>query len=134
VGCIAFADDLSVFLRTSADLKRLIRILHDFAPISGLHINMQKSEVLELGVCAAGCGLDIKTSITVTGIVFSTDKQKMEDSNWDTCHDKIKSKLGRWSGQHLTIIGKANIIRSQVQPLVTFVGGVLDMPDRINNK
>jgi hypothetical protein len=56
----------------------------------------------------------------------------MANANWNTCHNKIKRKLDGWSGRHLTIIGKANIIKSQIQPLVSFVGKVLDMPDCID--
>jgi hypothetical protein len=82
VGCIAFADDMTVLLRTSADLQRLLRIVNNFAPISGLQINQDKSEVLEMGVSALGCGLAIKTQLTITGIVFSTNRATMRDVNW----------------------------------------------------
>jgi hypothetical protein len=73
VGCIAYADDMTVFLKTAADLKRLLRIINEFAPISGLNVNLDKSEVLEMGIDASNCGLTVKTRITITGLIFSAN-------------------------------------------------------------
>jgi hypothetical protein len=40
---IVYADDFTVFLRNVKDLKRLIRLINDFSPVSGLRINLDKS-------------------------------------------------------------------------------------------
>jgi hypothetical protein len=134
VGFIAFADDLTVFLRNVKDLKRLIRLIHEFSPVSGLHINLQKSEVLELGENAEGAGLQIKSEVTVTGFTFSTNKIRMSDINWNNCIERTKRKLNAWKCSRLTIIGKANILRAQIQPLFTFVSRIIDMPDCIEKE
>jgi hypothetical protein len=134
VCCLVYADDLTVFLKSAADLTRLLKILRDFAPISGLQINTQKSEVMELGISAEGCGMGIKSELTITGIIYAKDSARMSDLNWSKCCEKVKKKLDCWSGRRMTIIGKANILRAQIQPLISFLGAVLEMPDCILKK
>jgi hypothetical protein len=98
VGCIAYADDLTVFLRTSKDLRHLLALIRSFAPISGLHINVEKTEAMELGVSAFDCGIQVKTEMTITGLVFCKNPIKISDSNWNTVYTRVKKKLDGWSG------------------------------------
>jgi hypothetical protein len=72
--------------------------------------------------------------MTITGLVFCKNPVKMSDSNWNTVYTRVKKKLDGWSGRHLTVIGKANILRAQIQPLVSFVGGIIDMLDCMDKK
>jgi hypothetical protein len=92
------------------------------------------SEVLEMGESAEGAELQIKQEITVTGFTFTTCRQQMSDINWSRCIDRTKRKLNSWSGRRLTIIGRANILRAQIQPLFTFVSGIIEMPDYIEKQ
>jgi hypothetical protein len=105
-----------------------------YAPISGLHINVEKTESMELGVAAHDYGIQVKTDLTITGLVFSKNPAKMLEVNWNNVHSRVKKKLDGWSGRHLTIIGKANILKYQIQPLISFVGGILDLPDCMDKK
>jgi hypothetical protein len=85
VGCIAYTDDLSVFLRTASDLRRLVALIRSFAPISGLHINVEKTEAMELGVLAYDFGIQFKTEMMITGLVFCKNPAKMEKLQLDQC-------------------------------------------------
>jgi hypothetical protein len=93
VGCIAYADDLTVFLRTAKDLQRLLALIRSFAENSGLHINVEKTEAMELGVSAFDCGIQVKTEMTITSLVFCKNPVKMSDSNWNTVYTRVKKKL-----------------------------------------
>jgi hypothetical protein len=86
---------------------------------------------MELGVSAYDCGIQVYTEMTITGLVFCKNPAKMSDSNWNDVY-KLEA---RWMvGRHLTVIGKSNILRAQIQPLVSFVGVIIDMPDSIDKK
>jgi hypothetical protein len=78
---------------------------------------------MELGVSAFNCGIQVKTEMTITGLVFCKNPVKMSDSNWNTVYTRVKKKLDGSSGRQLTVIGMANILRAQIQPLVSFVVG-----------
>jgi hypothetical protein len=108
VGCIAFSDDLTVFLRTAKDLRRLLALIRSFAPISGLHINVEKTEAMELGVFAFDCGIQVKTEMTITSLVFCKNPDKMSDSNWNTVYTRVKEKLDGWSD--LVRLGQAQTL------------------------
>jgi hypothetical protein len=95
---------------------------------------MSKSEVMELGELAEGAGIQIKTKITVTGFMFATDEERMSNDNWANCVERTKRKLNAWQCRRLTIIGRANILRAQIQPLFTFVSGIIRMPDCIEKE
>jgi hypothetical protein len=117
-----------------AVINKKLKLIHSFAPISGLHINVEKTESMELGVAAHDYGIQVKTDLTITGLVFSKNPAKMLEVNWNNVHSRVKKKLDGWSGRHLTIIGKANILKYQIQPLISFVGGILDLPDCMDKK
>jgi hypothetical protein len=125
---------MTPFVRNATDLKRIITTINDFSPLAGLSINMDKSEVLELGESAEGVGLKISTEVTITGITFSRDIEEMSTKNWEKVRDKAQRLYNAWSGRQLTIIGKAAIIRAQIQPLVIFTGSSSVMPLHIEKQ
>jgi hypothetical protein len=129
-----YAEDMTPFARNAFDLKRIISTINAFSPLDGLSINMDKSEVLELGMSAEGVGLRIAEEVTITGMTFSKDGEAMRSKNWGRVRDKAKRLFNAWSGRRLTIIGKANIIRAQIQPLVIFAGSTSIMPRNIEKE
>jgi hypothetical protein len=54
----------------------------------------------------------------------------MDELNWGGVVSKVKILLNAWSGRHLSIIGKTNIIRAQVQPLISFVAASQELPEK----
>jgi hypothetical protein len=76
------------------------------------------------------CGLQVKTELKITGIWFAKDKRRMDELNWGGVVTKVKSLLSAWSGRRLTIIGKTNIVRAQIQPLISFVAGSQQLPEK----
>jgi hypothetical protein len=108
-----YADDMTPFARNVHDLKRIIDTINEFSPIAGLQINMSKSKVLELGTTAEGAGLRISEEVTITGITFSKDADAMKTRNWEKVRDKAKRLFNAWPGRRLTIIGKANVTRTE---------------------
>jgi hypothetical protein len=59
---------------------------------------------------------------------FSKDANAMKTRNWEKVRDKAKRLFNAWSGRRLTIIGKANLIRAQIQPLIIFTRNTSSIP------
>jgi hypothetical protein len=89
---------------------------------------MSKSKVLELGTTAEEAGLRISEEVTITGITFSKDANAMKTRNCEKVRDKAKRLFNAWSGRRLTIIGKANVISAQIQPLIIFTRNTSSIP------
>ena len=48
--CEAYADDTTIVIkRTEENLRNLVTIIRDFAKISGLHANLEKTHVIPIG-------------------------------------------------------------------------------------
>ena len=74
-------DDTTVFLKTERDIPNLMHELKRFSKISGLNLNMSKTQGLWLGNIRRQCdnihGIDCsKTSIKLLGIHFSKNRQE----------------------------------------------------------
>jgi hypothetical protein len=122
-GTSVYEDDVTGLPQNSDHLKHVLKIIRQLQADLCLAINLDKSEVLELGTEAGTCGLRVKDEIKITGIWFAKDKQQMDKLTWGGVVAKVKTLLNAWSGRRLTIIGRTNIIPAQVQPLISFVAG-----------
>ena len=72
---ILFADNLTLFLRDKLSFYRLMSILEQFSKFSGLRVNNDKTEVLNLGLENKVTSKDltikqIKPEIKILGIFF----------------------------------------------------------------
>jgi ribosome-interacting GTPase 1 len=86
---LAFANDLTIFVKDNNELQNAIRIIENFEEATGLAINRQKSEILELGVKAAVSGIPVSEMVKITGVHFSLDKNKMVNRNWSNVLEKV---------------------------------------------
>ena len=80
-GC-AIADDLTLFLKNEHELNKTLDIIEDYRSNSGLEINHDKSEILNLNYsCESQRGIPVVRQVEITGIWHSMDKLSMEKLN-----------------------------------------------------
>jgi len=126
-----FADDTSLaVLGHSANIKLCFKVLNDFEKVSGLKVNVAKTEALGLGTFKTPTCLDLKIqwvekSTKVLGIYVSKDPVNLIDQNYNDILERIRAKLNGWKRRNLSILGKINIIKclgiSQVVYLLTML-------------
>ena len=109
------ADDTTVFTRDKKSTFEIIKTIVLFSKVSGLKLNMQKTE----GIWLSKNGdvptdvLDIKWStgpVKSLGIYFGLNETEIQKLNWESKLDKLKRLLSVWRKQNLTIYGRAIII------------------------
>ncbi|GJT31740.1 RNA-directed DNA polymerase, eukaryota, partial [Tanacetum coccineum] len=114
-----YADD-AVFIGewTDSKLRSIIQMLHCFSLASGLKINLQKSNLLGVGVtgslvneAAASIGCSVmKAPFKYLGVMVGGNMSKI--NAWDDMVGKIKSRLSKWKINTLSIGGRLTLLKA----------------------
>jgi hypothetical protein len=140
-----FADDTSFFLLNSKGmLDRLFTQLQNFGRMSGLKLNIGKTEILLLGtskiedIPANYRGL-VKEEVQSLGIMISGNLKKTTEMNYDIGKKKMMESLKFWQKKQLSLVGKINIVKNQITSKLVHYMSVLPNPGpefwkRINKK
>ena len=114
IKCIAFAGDLTNFLRDKESYDTLSSLLKTYGECSGLKLNKDKKEAYWLGSSYRNHeALDInkvKEPIKILGIFFTYDQRKSRELNFDLTLKSIRKSLSCWQWRNLTLIGKIQLI------------------------
>ena len=109
-----YADDATNFLKTERSLFNLLQIVHKYEKGSGAKLNTTKSEKMWLGRWrdngAAPYRLKWVNKMRILGVHFSNGMLSVEQDNWKSKLDKLKSVLSLWSSRELSFIGRAMIL------------------------
>jgi hypothetical protein len=119
---VGYADDLTIFVEADTELQKALCIIENFETGSGLAVHREKSEKLELGIKSTTMGIPIKQTIKTMGMHFCLDQAAMSQKNWDGLVNIIKYLTRSWKQRSLTEVGRANIIKAQLLPIISFVG------------
>ena len=105
---IQFADDTTVVLDCIGSAKYLFKLLTEFAEISGLKINKDKTQGLWIGKdrCSEKNPFGIswpKKAIKVLGIYFSYNQDEEDSENFNPILKKLKATLNIWRQRNMTL-------------------------------
>ena len=134
-----YADDLTIFLSYSDDeLRKAIKILRDFYRLSGLEINLSKTQVVVFGKIPNG-NLVLCNDLNLTwhpvfkllGIIFDCKLENMY-VNYEKAMDKIRAAMNNWRHRILTPYGRSVIAKTLLLSKLAHIHLVL--PDLTNTK
>ena len=135
------ADDTTLFLADLQSVQRSISLFERFSLVSGLKVNLEKSEIIPIGLTSttdSNWGYDIlkynKGPFKTLGIWFSYDKDESIKVNYQERLNKMKVLTNIWSTRNLSLKGKVTIIKSLILSQVSFLFSVLFTPDQILNE
>ena len=129
-----------------ADLESVvisISLFQTFASVSGLTLNLDKSEIIPLG---ENVHKNIKLpqelkklrynngAFKTLGIWFTNKKREKISLNFDEKIKKIEIVLNVWSMRALSLKGKVTILKSLIISQMTFLFSVLFVPEYILQK
>ena len=121
------ADDTTLFLNDPVSLQRCLLLFTLFGRITGLKINICKSEAMGLGKYAKLFGIKPygllwkEKSLLSLGIYYSRDPNETIEINFNKKINKVQSLLNMWAQRNLSIKGKITIIKSVVLPQILYV-------------
>ena len=113
-----YADDTEFI--PDGSKKPTVRILTDFASMSGWNINYEKSQVIWIGskiyckyLYLAHLKLDWNPKVfTILEIKFSTNIKEISEINFENKLFEIKQVINRWMKRVITPLGRIAIIKS----------------------
>ena len=135
-----YADDTTMILDGSEhSFCRTLLLLDNFAYISGLKVNYEKTEGLGIGSCTNSNKVIpsnnpiswAESKIYALGVWFSTLRDNDIDINFT---DKIEKILRSWSGRKLTLLGKIAVLKSLAVSQIVYVLSSLVTPRHVVNE
>ena len=124
------ADDTTLFVHDINSLEKSIEQLKKFSLFSGLKINLEKTEIIPIGISKSK---EIKlpkslTQITINknafktlGIWFSHDVNELVSLNFEKKLKAMSSLVSVWLSRNLSLKGRILILKSLILPQINFV-------------
>ncbi|KAJ1193098.1 hypothetical protein NDU88_002403 [Pleurodeles waltl] len=123
VKCTLYMDDVTLFCTDGKLVLSLLEACKDFGKASGAKINVDKSQAELFGcwdLCNKPLPFPIEAGLVkILGIWFGGPGAAAKI--WNERLAKVKQKLGFWSLRHLSIEGKALMLRNDAQPMLQYV-------------
>jgi hypothetical protein len=135
IKALLYADDVAIFVKpVSNDIAMLKCLLDTFRQVSGLKMNLQKSE--NFPISSSGIDLDsILHEFPVAvkefpcrhlGLPLHT--RKLMKIDYVPLLDKVGGKLPEWKGKLMTKAARAQCVNSVLIEVVTYHATVLPLP------
>lgn len=133
-----YADD-AVFIGewSASNLRGITQMLHCFSLASGLKINLQKSQLLGVGVASdilidaagsIGCSV-MKAPFKYLGVLVGGNMSKI--NTWDETVGKVKSRLSKWKLNTLSIGGRLTLLKSVLGSTPIFTMSLYKAPKNV---
>ena len=108
----------------------LLKILYTFANISGLKVNVEKTNAMWIGSKKNSVDklckeikvnwVDNKGSFKALGVAFSTDLDSMVSLNYNNAIESLRKQIAMWSKRNLTVLGRVTVVKSLLLSKLTF--------------
>jgi hypothetical protein len=131
-----FADDTSIMLNnTRGALRQLFKNLETYGQISGLKINIEKTEIITLGETRKEDlpkqhRKYIKNQVKYLGAIITTDEKETTKLNMEEANKKIDQLINTWKNRKMPISGKIAIIKSLLIPQLTYYLSIMTSPSK----
>jgi hypothetical protein len=123
-------DNTTIMLQSSENFTNLRRILDDFAKVSGLSCNFDKTCVLKIGPDTPNldlAGFVECESIKLLGLNI-TKNFGPTDPVFEEIHEKIKGLISFWDRFRLSLPGRISVVKNLLIPQINYLGCFLN-PD-----
>lgn len=135
--CTLFADDILLFVSSPlTSLPNICRLLDDFGKISGLRVNYNKSQALNINIpdpLLARLRDSFRfswsdSSISYLGIQLTPKTELLYQANFPPLYKKLEEDLSHWSRLSLTRLGRINTIKMTLLPRILYYFRALPIP------
>jgi hypothetical protein len=131
-----FADDTSFAIKANQDnIHSLFTTLNKYSRISGLKLNLTKTEIILLGTTKEQdiprrYRKNIKQEIQYLGSTICKDNTKTTEVNIENSMKKINGLITQWQKRKMPVSGKIAVIKSILVPQITYNLSTLTSPEK----
>jgi exonuclease III len=134
----AFADDCNIItVLEKNNLDDLKQILTDFGNISGLVCNLEKTNIMAVGLLPEHPDPEIENisfsfvdELSVLGFIL-TNADDILIRNTETLNQKLLSELRKWARFNLSLPGRINICKTMFYSQLNYIGSLLPVSDQL---
>lgn len=121
---VAYADDLSVFLKNEKSVVETVKTIEEWGQFSGAQINKQKSACLYLGGLKKGedTQIPVKEEIKVLGVRYHA--KGFSGTNWTLKIKDSQHALNQLQTTDLSLFTRTKIVKTIVIPKWTYLFGI----------
>ncbi|GKB55422.1 putative RNA-directed DNA polymerase, eukaryota, reverse transcriptase zinc-binding domain protein [Tanacetum coccineum] len=133
-----YVDDVVLVTeRNHRDMDNILRLFIVFFLASGLHINVQKSNVYGVGVLteevedmarATGCSSG-SFPFTYLGLPIGVSMNMI--NHWQDMLDKFENRLSKWKANLLSIGGRSTLVKAVLGSACTYHMSIFKVPESI---
>jgi len=125
-----YADDTFVsIINDGHSLNNVFTCIESFSKISGLQLNKDKTEILDLGG-NYNCKPEwVKAEVKLLGIKINKDVNIMTINNFANKLQDIENCLQMWQMRHLSLIGRIQVIKSLATSKLIHCWSTIPSPD-----
>ena len=129
---LQFADDTTAILVDLNSAQALLKLLNDFEKVSGLKLNVMKTEAIWIGSLQScedePLGFKWKTCVQFLAILITYDVKILVEKNFKQRLKKIANLINLWKSRGLSIHGKVNVITAILLSKMIYPSSFLSTP------
>jgi len=132
-----FADDTTLYIKNDGtSLNEVFKVLKRFEEISGLKVNLDKTQILKIGNMDSSVNyvdenlkaIPITNDITILGVKIGQDMEQCIKTNYQSKLDKIATNFNMWSIRDLSLFGRSLITKSLGMSQLVYLMSMLPSP------
>lgn len=136
INLIQYADDTTCVLDGVQSANHLLNLLDKFTMVSGLKLNVTKSQAMWLGSMRNSNHKPLNVQwptdpIKALGVYFSYNDNAAENMNFVPKLKQVKTLLNIWRMRNLTLAGKILLIKTFALSKFIYLASVVHIPDAI---
>ncbi|KAH7956175.1 hypothetical protein HPB52_006656 [Rhipicephalus sanguineus] len=131
VKVLAYAGDVSLFVRDPASLQAFWTTFASYAEALGAELNMRKSKALPFGAFARGAlgNLEVVDAVKVLGIYFCCGG--VAETTWQRALERAQAAITRLSLEDLTLREKALAVKTTICAFAYYASRIAVMPTKM---
>ena len=127
------ADDTTVFLKNEQAVKNCLHVIKEFGKVTGLKLNMEKTEGLWLGRGKNRgdnfADINWKNEVVkALGVHFGFNKKEIEEKNWRSKVENVKKILNKWKYRDLSMQGRILIVKTLALSQIVYLVSSICIP------
>ena len=135
---IQYADDTTFFVKNIIDYREILSKIKDYAFVSGLHINENKTMLMPLSTVtpplAKNDSIQQVNLVKILGIYFGTGKNAGSiEQNWIGIKESIQKQIVSWSKRNLSIKGKIIVTKTFLISQAIYKIQSISLPEHVIN-